>query len=171
MSDDQAAAGGDEVVIELRAEEVRMLRMLGDQLRQRLQGPRDAVVERLFPQIVRNDEATDRDARRLIHDDLMRERLARLDGVLALLPDDGAASVALVDDQPPLLLGLLNDLRLSLAVSAGLDRPVEDRTEPDETTEQVAALLDWLAWWQERILRAIDPDALRFYEEESDLSA
>jgi len=171
VSDQPLAPGDEPVVIELRVEEVRMLRTLGEQLRQRLQGPPDRVVQRLFPQVVRDDAALDRDARRLIHDDLMRERLARLEDVLGLLPDDGAATVGLVDDQPQLLMGLLNDLRLSLAVSVGLDQPVEERAEPDEATEQAAALMDWLAWWQERILRSIDPDALRFYEEESDLSA
>lgn len=157
----------------LRLEEVRMLRTLSHQLRRRLQSRgagADPVVARLFPQVVRGDDETDRSARALIHEDLLQERLAHLDELLSLLGDEDD-HVDLVDDQPQLLLGVLNDLRLSLAVSAGLDQPRDERGELDEATERAAALLDWMAWWQERVLREIDPDALRFYDEESDLSA
>jgi hypothetical protein len=160
--------------LELRSEEVQMLRTLSQQLRRRLEGGHragdDPVVARLFPQAVRDDEAEDRSARALIHDDVLRRRLAHLDQLLAVLGEQDEP-VLLTDDQPQLLLGVLNDLRLSLAVSAGLDRPKEERGELDAAAEQAAAMLDWMAWWQERVLRDIDPDALRFYDEESDLSA
>ncbi|MDX1509733.1 MAG: DUF2017 family protein [Nitriliruptorales bacterium] len=161
----------DDTQLVLSANEVHLLRQLSVQLLGLLEEGTDAVVERLFPRVIRSDAEEDRDARLLIHQDLMRERLARLGEVLGVLDVDPGQPVDLVDDQPLLLMGVLNDLRLSLAVQSGLHSPAADREELDDDGRQMAALMDWLAWWQERILRLVDPDALRFYDEESDLSA
>ena len=161
----------DDTPLALSANEVRLLRRLSMQLIGLLEEGTDAVVERLFPRVIRSDAAEDLDARQLIHQDLMRERLTRLGEVLDLLDIEPGQPLELVDDQPRLLMGVLNDLRLSLAVQSGLHSPGMDRDQLDEEGRQMAAMMDWLAWWQERILRLLDPEALRFYDEESDLSA
>ena len=161
----------DDMRLVLSPDEVHLLRRLSIQLLDLLETGSDAVVERLFPRVIRSDAVEDRDARLLIHGDLMRERLARLGEVVDVLDVETGQPVELIDEQPLLLMGVLNDLRLSLAVQTGLHSPGADRETLDDNGRQMAAMMDWLAWWQERILRLVDPESLRFYDEESDLSA
>lgn len=158
---------GDRVRFELEDFEVELLRSLPTGLRSLLENPdtNDPVVARLFPACVAEDDRADAEVRRLIFDDLLRERLTGLDALVAILDRGttrwGRLRVDLVEDEPALVLGVLNDLRLTLGARIGvehLDRDEVDATHPAAPT---LAVMDHLALLQEQLLRVIDPVSVR----------
>jgi hypothetical protein len=161
----------------LRPFEVDLLRSLRDDLAAFLTTgatPGDAVTGRLFPPTVVGDDDADQELRGLIHDDLLRDRLDALDSLTEIL-DRGRErrtrlEVTLRDEEPVLVLGVLNDIRLALAARVGiedLDRDVLD--DLDESTLHTLAVVDHLAGLQEQLLGVLDPESVRHYDEGHDL--
>jgi hypothetical protein len=143
--------------------ELELLRSLRDQLRDTLAAPDpdDPVIKRLFPPAVLGDPEAEREMRALLVDDLLASRLAGLDALVRLLDRGtshrGSVRIDLVDDEPLLVLGVLNDVRL--AIGARIDIEALDRASvPDDDPVQYRlALMDHLGWWQEQLLAVMAP--------------
>lgn len=154
------------VRLELDPFEYELLQSLPGELRSLLEDPdpADPAVERLFPTAVVDDERTDAEVRELIHDDLLRERLDGLDAMADILQRGerrrGRIRVDLVDDEPALVLGVLNDVRLTLACRVGLDRLERDEIGPEHPAAPTIAVVNHLAWIQEQLLHVIDPPSV-----------
>lgn len=165
----------DGVRMQLRDEEVDLLRRLRDELASVLvEGDvDDAVTRRLFPPAVSGDDEADDELRRLMRDDLLQARLTALDEVLAYL--DRAQRqrrrhvVVLTEGEPVLVLGVLNDMRLALGSRVGFDL-LEGRDEltEDDPRLPTLAVMDYLAMWQEQLLAVLDPVSTAHYDEGHD---
>lgn len=155
------------VVLILDRIEAELLEELPGQLRQLVEDPDpdDPAIGRLFPRTVSGDDEADAEVRRLIFDDLLRERLDALDEVSGIVRSGvagrrGRVTLELRDEQPHLLLGVLNDIRLTLGARAGIEHLDRDELDPDDPVVPTLALMDHLAWVQEEILRAVDPPSV-----------
>jgi len=167
-------AHGDTVRMQLRDEEVSLLRRLRDELHAVLTHgePDDPVAERLFPPAVSGDAEADGELRRLMHDDLLQSRLTALDEVLGYL-DRGTRHrrrtvVDLVEGEPVLVLGVLNDMRLALGARVGFDHVADRDAELDDPRAATLAVMDYLAMWQEQLLAVLDPSSTAHYDEGHD---
>lgn len=152
--------------VELEDFEHDLLRSLPVALRALLDDPdpRDPAFGRLFPAAVPGDDEADAELRHFIYEDLLRSRLEALDDVGAILdratPRRGRLRVDLVEDEPALLLGVLNDVRLTLGARVGIDRLDRDEIDIEHPAAPTLAVMDHLGWFQEQLLRAIDPVSL-----------
>lgn len=165
-------AHGDAVRMQLRDEEVDLLRRLRDELEAVLHAGEhdDAVTRRLFPPAVTGDDEADDELRRLMHDDLLQSRLGALQEVLGYLDRADRHRrrhvVDLVDEEPALVLGVFNDMRLALGARVGHDL-LEGRDElvADDPRLPTLAVMDHLAMWQEQLLAVLDPVSTSHYDE------
>ncbi len=158
--------------MELEGFEAELLRRMRDGLRASLQDsdPDDPAVQRLFPAAVVGDEEADAELRRLLRDDLLTAKLAGLDALVEIL-DRGEQRrsrlrVQLREDEPLLVLGVLNDLRLALGARIGLDDLERESIAEDDPIAGTLAVMDHFAWWQEQLIAIIDPVAVHHGEEE-----
>lgn len=126
--------------------------------------------QRLYPSATR-DPRLDRDLRALIHPDLVDGRRAGFDRVLALLePLDDDATVLVVDDDGAVaLLGVVNDIRISLAAMIDLPGRLDDTGRlPESTPDTVLGtveLIEWLALLQEQVLSTIAPESQEHFDD------
>lgn len=124
----------------------------------------DPALRRLFPPVAPDDGAVDAEVRALIHDDLLHDRLDALEEVSAILARAsrrrGQMEIELADDEPALLLGVLNDVRLTLGARLGIEHLDRDAVDQDHPMAQTLALMDHLAWVQEELIAAIDPGSV-----------
>lgn len=158
--------GGQAVRLELEPFEVELLRALAPGLRQLLEDPDpdDPAVARLFPATIADDDEADAELRRLIFDDLLEERLAGLAALEEIL-DRGVAHrsrlrVDLVEDEPALVLGVLNDVRLTLGARIGIEQLDRDEIDVDHPAAATVAMMDHLGWFQEQLLSVVDPPSV-----------
>jgi hypothetical protein len=89
-------------------------------------------------------------------DALLADRLAGLEAVVALL-DRGrhraaGTSSTCVDDEPLLVLGVLNDIRLAIGARIDIEALDRDRVGEDDPVAFPLAVMDHLGWWQEQLL-------------------
>lgn len=157
---------GDAIRADFQRVEVNLLRSLRDQLATTLEeaDPDDPVMRRLFPPAVLGDADVEEEVRRLVVDDLLATRLAGLEALVTLLargtPNRGGGSrVDLVDDEPLLVLGVLNDVRLAIGARLDVEALDRDRLDPEDPVAYRLAIMDHLGWWQEQLLALIDPTA------------
>lgn len=134
-------------------------------------GPTDPVVRRLFPPAVSEDEEADAELRRLMRDDLLEGRRRGLEALLTILeraePHRGERlRVELADDEPMLVLGVLNDLRLALGARLGIEQLDRERLREDDPEVATLAVMDHLAWIQESLLRILDPASVGHHDDE-----
>jgi hypothetical protein len=136
-------------------------------------GTDDPVVRRLFGPAVSGDEEADAELRSMLRDDLLEGRLAALDRLLEILQratprhrgdPEGAVRVDLDEDEPHVVLGALNDLRLALGARVGLETTDRDHVEPGSPEETTLAVMDHLAWMQEQLIAILDPEAVRIHD-------
>lgn len=157
---------GDAIRMELEPFEVDLLRTLRDSLRSWLTDPdpEDPVIQRLFPRCVPEDDLIDAEVRALIYDDLLRDRLGGLDALVAILDRGtrhrGRIRVDLVEDEPGLVLGVLNDIRLALGARIGIDHLDRDAISEDHPAAWPLAVMDHLAYLQHELLAVIDPPSV-----------
>ena len=127
--------------------------------------PRDAgadpVLERLFPRGYLEAEDVERDAeyQRLVHDDLLQEKLVNLDVVTSTL-DRGTMSlrrwtVELTEDEAGSWLGALNDLRLALGVRLGITEDFDGDIDPSDPQAPALHVLSYLGWLEENLVDAL----------------
>lgn len=157
-------AAGDRIRAELMPFEVDLLRSVHDGLVATLAegNPNDPVIERLFPVAVANDAEMDAEVRRLLRDDLLGARRAGLAALTTILDRGtthrGRLRVVLEEDEPLLLLGVLNDLRLAIGASVGIEDLDRDDLDPEDPVAYRLAVIDHFAWLQEQLLSILDPD-------------
>lgn len=156
----------DRIRLTLERFEVELLEMLAGAIRRLLDepDPGDEAFARLFPVCAPDEGEVDAEVRELIFEDLLESRLEALDEVNELLArgDDrrGKRTVALDPDETALLLGVLNDIRLTLGVRVGIEHLDRDEIGPEHEATPTLAVMDHLAWMQEELLRALDPPAV-----------
>ena len=154
--------GRDRVRVRLAQDELAVLRGLPDQLRTVLGEDEDEPVNRrLFPPAYLDVADIERDAeyRRLMHDDLVEEKLANLDLVNASL-ERGSASVRrwtveLTDEEAAAWLGVLNDLRLALGVRLDITEDYDGAVDDTDPRAPAFRLLSYLGWLEEQLLDAL----------------
>jgi hypothetical protein len=154
--------GRDRVRVRLAQDELAVLRGLPDQLRTVLGEDEDEPVNRrLFPPAYLDVADVERDVeyRRLMHDDLVREKLANLDLVTGSL-ERGSNSVRrwtveLTDEEAAAWLGVLNDLRLALGVRLDITEDYDGDVDDTDPRAPAFRLLSYLGWLEEQLLEAL----------------
>lgn len=121
----------------------------------------DPVLERLFPRAYPEPEDVERDAdyHRLVHDDLLQEKLANLDVVTSTL-DRGTVSlrrwtVELTEDEAGSWLGAVNDLRLALGVRLRITEDFDGDIDPSDPQAAALHVLSYLGWLEENLVDAL----------------
>ncbi len=153
---------GDLIRLQLRPQEVDLLVRLAGELRTALEepGPDDPVAARLFPPAVLGDPDADREVRDLLADALLADRLAGLESVLELVArgrrSKGRLVVDLEEDEPLLVLGVLNDIRLAIGARIDIEAIDRDRVAEHDPVAYPIAVMDHLGWWQEQLLAILD---------------
>ena len=148
--------------VRLALDEVAVLRGLPDQLRTVLgEGEDEPVNRRLFPPAYLDVADVERDAeyQRLMHDDLVEEKLANLDVVTGSLARGSASvrrwTVELTDEEAAAWLGVLNDLRLALGVRLDITEDYDGRVDDADPNAPAFRLLSYLGWLEEQLLDAL----------------
>jgi hypothetical protein len=154
--------GGDRVRVRLGNDEVAILRGLPDQLRTVLgEGEGEPVNRRLFPPAYLDvaDIEHDTEYHRLMHDDLVKEKLANLDLVTDSLARGSASvrrwTVELTDEEAAAWLGVLNDLRLALGVRLDITEDFDGDVDDTDPRAPAFRLLSYLGWLEEQLLDAL----------------
>jgi hypothetical protein len=154
--------GRDRVRVRLAQDELAVLRGLPDQLRTVLGEDEDEPVNRrLFPPAYLDVADIERDVeyRRLMHDDLVSEKLANLDLVTGSL-ERGSTSVRrwtveLTDEEAAAWLGVINDLRLALGVRLDITEDYDGDVDDTDPRAPAFRLLSYLGWLEEQLLEAL----------------
>jgi hypothetical protein len=154
--------GRDRVRVRLAQDELAVLRGLPDQLRTVLGEDEDEPVNRrLFPPAYLDVADIERDVeyRRLMHDDLVKEKLANIDLVTASL-ERGSTSVRrwtveLTEEEATAWLGVLNDLRLALGVRLDITEDYDGDVDDTDPRAPAFRLLSYLGWLEEQLLEAL----------------
>jgi hypothetical protein len=154
--------GADRVRVRLAQDEVAILRGLPDQLRSVLaEGGDEPVNQRLFPPAYLDvaDIEQDTEFHRLMHDDLVKEKLANLDLVTDTLARDSTSArrwtVELTDEEATAWLGVLNDLRLALGVRLDITEDFDGDVDDTDPRAPALRLLSYLGWLEEQLLDAL----------------
>lgn len=145
-----------------------LLLSLLDELDEVIDGPTDdPVVQRLFPRAVEDSPDEDTELRMLLAGDLLLRRHEAIRECKQLLEGGrerrGRVRVVLSEDEPEMMLQILNDIRLALGARVGATA-VELRQlvdEGDEEGQRALETMDLLAWFQMQLLEHIDPVAAR----------
>jgi hypothetical protein len=154
--------GNDRVRVRLAQDEVAILRGLPDQLRSVLaEGGDEPVNQRLFPPAYLDvaDIEHDTEFHRLMHDDLVTEKLANLDLVTDTLARGSTSvrrwTVELTDEEASAWLGVLNDLRLALGVRLDITEDFDGDVDDTDPRAPALRLLSYLGWLEEQLLSAL----------------
>jgi Domain of unknown function (DUF2017) len=154
--------GADRVRVRLAPDEVAILRGLPDQLRSVLgEGGDEPVNQRLFPPAYLDVADVEHDAEyhRLMHDDLVKEKLANLDVVTDSLARGSTSvrrwTVELTDEEATAWLGVLNDLRLALGVRLDITEDFDGDVDDTDPRAPALRLLSYLGWLEEQLLSAL----------------
>jgi hypothetical protein len=154
--------GNDRVRVRLAQDEVAILRGLPDQLRSVLaEGGDEPVNQRLFPPAYLDvaDIEHDTEFHRLMHDDLVTEKLANLDLVTGTLARGSTSvrrwTVELTDEEAAAWLGVLNDLRLALGVRLDITEDFDGDVDDTDPRAPALRLLSYLGWLEEQLLDAL----------------
>jgi hypothetical protein len=154
--------GDDRVRVRLANDEVAVLRGLPDQLRTVLgEGEDEPVNRRLFPPAYLDVADIERDAEfhRLMHDDLVSEKLTNLDLVTDSLARGTSSvrrwTVELTDAEATAWLGVLNDLRLALGVRLDITEDFDGDVDDTDPRAPALRLLSYLGWLEEQLLEAL----------------
>jgi hypothetical protein len=162
---------GERIRMQLEPIEVDLLRNTRDGVRAALAGGdvTDPIVQRLFPRTLDDDDEGDAELRRLLHDDLLAARLAGLDALVDVLdrgtPHRGHLRVDLRDDEPLLVLGVLNDLRLAIGARIGIEDLDRREVAEDDPVSYRLAVMDHLAGMQEQLLAILDPPSVSVHRD------
>jgi hypothetical protein len=151
--------GNDRVRVRLANDEVAVLRGLPDQLRTVLgEGEDEPVNRRLFPPAYLDVADIEHDAefQRLMHDDLVSEKLTNLDLVTDSLARGTSSvrrwTVELTDEEATAWLGVLNDLRLALGVRLDITEDFDGDVDDTDPRATALRLLSYLGWLEEQLM-------------------
>jgi hypothetical protein len=137
----------------LTDEEREVLRALPGQLRELLDTD-DPSLRRLHPPAYQDDPERDAEYRRLVRDDLLRQRLQSLEVMEATI-DAGI----LDQEQMTAWLGAINDLRLVLGTRLDVtEKMYEEGIPPEDPRAATFALYQYLGWLEEQVVAALAGD-------------
>ena len=146
-------------------DELDLLRGLPAQLGDVLgEGEADPAAARLFPPAY--DDPAEADAaaeyQRLMHDELLRGKLAAVDTVRRTLERAAKLrgsrwAVDLGEEETAAWLGVLNDLRLTLGVRLGVTEDLDGDVDDDDPRAPGFHLLYYLGWLEEHLLTQLEP--------------
>jgi hypothetical protein len=134
----------------LTDEEREVLRALPGQLREILDAD-DPSLRRLHPPAYQDDPEREAEYRRLVRDDLLRQRLNALEVMEATI-DAGSLDV----EQMTAWLGAINDLRLVLGTRLDVTEEMYDEGIPPEDPRAASfALYQYLGLLEEQVVAAL----------------
>jgi hypothetical protein len=137
----------------LTDEEREVLRALPGQLRELLDTD-DPSLRRLHPPAYQDDPERDAEYRRLVRDDLLRQRLQSLEVMEATI-DAGT----LDEEQLTAWLGAINDVRLVLGTRLDVTEEMyEEGIPPEDPRAATFALYQYLGWLEEQVVAALAGD-------------
>ena len=142
---------GDRTAIRLGDDERSMLVDLAGQFRAVVVDDADPDLRRLYPTAYPDDPERDADYSGLVHDDLVRTRIAAADTVMTT-----AGAVSLDAVQLAAWMQVLNGLRLLLGTRLNLSEA--DEFDPDADDAPTRALLSWLGFLLEEAVVAAAAD-------------
>jgi hypothetical protein len=152
---------GAHCVARFSPEEVKVLRQVATEVVALLTDGfdrEDPVVERLFPDVYRDDPSAAAELRRYIEGDLKTGKIDQAGAVLAALPGTGGTEVALDQESAEAWLRALNDVRLALGVRLGVTDEFDADSSGLDATDPRAAYIwiyHWLAYLQESLVDAL----------------
>lgn len=123
----------------------------------------DPVIDRLFPDVYRDDPGASADLRRYTEDDLRSAKLEQAAMLLDALPVEGG-EVALDEEQAEAWLRALTDVRLTLGLRLGItdddvdvEAELDDAILRDPTSPRVGQLsvYQYLTYLQESLVGAL----------------
>ncbi len=126
------------------------LRSLPDQLRAVL-GTEDPVLGRLFPDAYPDDPELNEEFDQLVHDDLMEERLRRIQTFAETLDAEHLTAEELLA-----WMGVLNDARLILGTNLSVTEETDVWSVSDEDPQAPAyAFYGFLGWLEEYVVEVL----------------
>jgi hypothetical protein len=152
------------LVVRLQTEEVDVLRQLAGELTELFQNPEadDAARDRLFPRAYLDptEEGAEEEWQRLVHPDLVAQRLAALQLLVDTLPEErtrgGKVEARLDGEQEAAWLGVLNDARLALGSRLGVTEEHDlDDISPDDPTFVAWNVYGWLTALQGELVQVL----------------
>lgn len=139
--------------LRLTDEEREVLRTLPGQLREILDTD-DPSLRRLHPPAYQDDPEREAEYRRLVRDDLLRQRLQALE-VMEATMDAGTLDL----EQMTAWLGAINDLRLVLGTRLDVTEEMyEEGLPPEDPRAATFALYQYLGWLEEQVVAALAGD-------------
>ncbi|MBJ8342475.1 DUF2017 domain-containing protein [Antrihabitans sp. YC3-6] len=126
--------------------------------------PDDASLARLLPDFYRSEadspEADNADvngALRSLHEpEIIDEKLTAGHIILDTLPAEGGR-VLLTPEQADAWLAGLNDVRLALGTTLGIDADTPDHLDPSDPRAPHLDVYHWLTWMQDSLIVALSP--------------
>lgn len=153
-------AKGGGLVISMDPEEALVLQALPARLREVLDRRdfKDRIVQRLFP-CAHRDPQREAEHRKLLGDELLQRKLDGIRAFESTLSSPKVkgrrVEVAVEAGQFDLWLGFVNDMRLLLATELDIDEDFwKQPLEPSDPRAPEMALLHYLSWLEEELLRA-----------------
>lgn len=153
------------VRVTLSQPERDLLRSLPDELRTlyTVEAADDPVRSRLFPRAYLDPTAEDaeREWRELVQPQLVNERLAALDRLVASLehadaPRGGTIVAVLDDDEAAAWLGVLNDARLALGTRLEVTEALDyEELDPRDPNAPAFAAYGWLTYLQGELVETL----------------
>lgn len=142
------------ISLELRPDEAALLLQIVGELRGSLEQPADSpIMQRMFPRAYLDptEDAAEAEYRVLATAALLRTRLDRTEGLLAVLEPvargDRSVALELSDDDIPMWMGTLNDVRLAMGVAFDVDEDTEAEDladdDPRKFALEVYSLISW----------------------------
>jgi hypothetical protein len=126
--------------------------------------PEDVALRRLLPDFQRGKDASpaaDRadlnGALRSLHEpDIIDSKLLAGAVVLETVPADGG-KILLTPEEAEAWLAALNDVRLALGSTLGIDADTPDELADDDPRAPHLGVYHWLTWMQDSLLQAVAP--------------
>ncbi len=149
-----------DVRVKLDSQEADLMRRLVAEMRSLLQEEtrEDPAFARLFPDAYESPEDA-RAFRELVGDELQMEKLRTLDAMEGTLGKKGAVDETLAREQAQAWLTALTDMRLTLGTRLEVsEETMAADIDPDDPNAPMLAVLHWLGWLQESLLKAIEGD-------------
>jgi len=126
--------------------------------------PDDAALARLLPDFHKTEPETENADRadvngalRSLHEpEIIDAKLAAGSVILRTLPESGGR-IVLTQEQADAWLAGLNDVRLALGTTLGIDADTPDHLEPDDPRGPHLDVYHWLTWMQDSLIQALSP--------------
>jgi hypothetical protein len=155
----------DGLLLVLDADEVSLLDTLAASVLTRVStgswDPHDAILARFAPPASRGDEEVARELRGMLVDELMEMRRGRLTALredLATWSIESGPGIErrLSRQEAEHLIEVINDLRLALGASVGVESIEREELDPEDPRAATLGLMDHLGWMQGRLIEFVE---------------